>query len=857
MDLIKYVSSTALPTVACSKSDLKPLFSNAAFKELTSLNENEISNTTLEDLCTIDTVVLQALDSSRHFLLFSTVLKIPALLARSYKLLIIRIGEAYVIQFLDITENSGLNTESDHYRLMFENAPLAYQSLDESGHILDVNPMWLKILGYDSKEEVLGRWFGDFLQPDFIPYFKKNFPVFKKNGCIHDARFKMKSKTGKLIYISFEGNIGFNKNGSFRQTYCVFKDITTTVEIEKKLSESEMRYRSLFEESGSVMLILDPDSGQIEDANKKACEFYGYTKETLLSMSIYDINLLPPEDIKRKMKQVLDHRNGILRFEHKLSDGSTRHVEVFSGSIIISEKEFLYSIINDVSEKTEIENELRILSQAIDQSPSSILITDNSGNIEYVNPRFTQLTQYPLEEIAGKTPSFLKSGYTSQDEYKELWQAIQNGETWHGVFKNIRKDGESFWEDATIGPIYGEDGSISHFLGVKKDITQQKEMEAQISHMQKMESISHLTGGIAHDFNNLLTIIQGNAELIQVSADSDPEIQKHIDAINEASDRAAALTKQMLLFSRNENMNVKKLDLKNYLPGIIQLIEFDVPDNIKFKTRIDRDLYCIKGDISNIEQAVLNLCNNAIDAMPGGGEMNLLIDNITIDENDCEMIYDSKPGNYILIQIEDTGIGIAKEHLSKIFDPFYSLKDEPQGHGMGLAVVYGIIKIHQGWINVYSEPDHGSVFKVYLPAVTASQTEVKSEGEKTPIPKGNKERILLIEDEDGIRNFCRISLEKYGYSVDEANSGELAELLFNNNNGKYDLILSDVILPDINGFDLVQKFKKKNPGLKVIMNSGYSEERSRHREITGQGVPFIQKPFKLKDLVLLIQETLA
>jgi len=763
----------------------------------------------------------------------------------------------YAIDITDrINAYKEIQKKENKYKTLFDNAPLAYQSLNESGHIIDVNPKWLEIFEYKEKSNVIGKWFGNFLHNDSIEDFKTNFSIFKKYGYIRGARLRIQKKSGHYADVSFEGQIGYNSDGSIRQTYCTFKDITKEAEMEKALLESEERYRILFRENASIMLLINPANGKIVDANNSAVNFYGYTYKQLTSMNINEINTLSEIKIKIEMQRAKEMKKGYFNFIHKLSDGSLSNVEVYSGRVTQSNKILLYSIIHDITERVRTEEEYRKISAVVEQSPSSIIITDYDGKIEYVNPRFTEITQYGRKEVLGKTPAILKSKHTTAEEYKKLWKIIKSGKTWHGVFRNRRKDGSLFWEDATIFPIFNHSGDITHFIGLKIDISKEKRLEQQILQIQRLESVGHLAGGIAHDFNNLLTIIEGNTELIYDLQNGDSQLADHTKAIMDAADRAAKLTRQLLLFSRHETMNIRTLNFNKYIPEIINLVRPQLNSKITFNYRIDSDLFPLECDISNIQQAILNLCINADEAMPKGGQLNLIIENTSINKNESDFIYDSNPGNYIRIQVEDTGVGIPKEEIRQLFDPFYTTKETGKGHGMGLSVVYGIVRKHKGWINVYSEPDHGTVFTIYLPASVYSEQKI-GQANNSKILSGNGERILVIEDDHGISNFCRISLEKYGYRVDEADTCKTAAEIFESKNGNYDLILSDVILPDGNGFETALELKKANPSVILIATSGYSEERSNHRKIMDQGYSFIQKPFKIKTLVNTIHKLLT
>jgi len=358
---------------------------------------------------------------------------------------------------------------------------------------------------------------------------------------------------------------------------------------------------------------------------------------------------------------------------------------------------------------------------------------------------------------------------------------------------------------------------------IYEDITEMKRLEAQFQQSQKMEAIGILAGGVAHDFNNILQAIQGYTDISLLSVQEDNPLYRNLNEIRKASTRAASLTRQLLLFSRRQPMEFIPFNLNSIVDNLLKMLHRLIGEDITINTELDSELWTVQADAGNIEQVIMNLTVNARDAMPEGGKIIIKTENVHVDKKYCKTYTYAHPGKFVCLMIEDTGIGMDKKTIQRIFEPFFSTKGPGKGTGLGLSVVYGIVKQHEGWINVYSEPGQGSTLKVYLPAVSIKPEEETKKEISLEGLKGSGERILLVEDEEGVREFTTSALRENGYVVYDAANVEEALNIFDKESGNFGLIFSDVDLPGKTGLELVDQLLSHKPKLRVLMSSGYTD----------------------------------
>lgn len=505
-------------------------------------------------------------------------------------------------------------------------------------------------------------------------------------------------------------------------------------------------------------------------------------------------------------------------------------------------------------ERKQAEDKLRKFSHAVEQNPALIVITDPDGNIEYVNPRFTEKTGYSLEEVIGKNPRILQSGKTPVKTYKDLWNTIASGRIWQGEFLNKRKNGELFWEYAAISPIKDAGGNITHYIAVNEDITERKRLQEQLQHAQKVEAVGQLAGGVAHDFNNILTAITGFATLLHIKIENGNPMRSYVEQILASSERAANLTRSLLTFSRKQITNLRPVILNDIINSVMRLLPRVIREDIELKTILTEKPLTIMADSGQIEQVVMNLATNAQDAMPDGGVLTIEMSLAEMDNGFITTHGYGKAGIYGLISVADTGIGMDEKIKGGIFEPFFTTKEVGKGTGLGLAIVYGIVKEHNGYINVYSEIGHGAIFRIYLPLIMTEADEARPV-EHIILPRGT-ETILLAEDDISVRNLMRTVLEEHGYRVIEASDGHEAIAKFRENKDRIQLVILDVIMPKKNGKEVYDEIKRLSPDMKTLFISGYTADIIRKKELQKEGLNFISKPISPVDILKKIRSVL-
>ncbi|MFA7402847.1 MAG: cache domain-containing protein [Pelobacteraceae bacterium] len=511
----------------------------------------------------------------------------------------------------------------------------------------------------------------------------------------------------------------------------------------------------------------------------------------------------------------------------------------------------------ELSERKRIEEHLRKLSVAVEQNPASIVITDTFGTIEYVNPHFTALTGYSFEESVGRNPSILKTGDTSNEEYKQLWETILSGREWRGEFHNRKKNGDLYWEQALIAPIRDNSYAITHFIAIKEDITEHKQLEGQLRHAQKMDAIGQLAGGIAHDFNNILTAIVGYASIMQLKLPDGSPLKKNAEQIAATAERGATLTQGLLAFSRKQASNPVVVDLNEIINRVHQLLLRLISEDIHLEINLEQTGLPVLADSGQIEQVLMNLSTNARDALQQGGTIVITTEAVSIDSDFVLATGFGKPGRYALLTFTDNGGGMDAEIAKHIFEPFYTTKELGKGTGLGLSIVYGIIRKHNGYILCNSSIGLGTTFRIYLPLLDSvpDVTDEEKMPEKIEAARGESS-ILLAEDNEISRVLAREILEEFGYSVIEAINGEDALEKFREQSGSISLVILDVIMPKMNGREVYDAIRCIDPKMRILFCSGYADDVVVSQGGVEEGMHYLSKPFTPKELLMKIREVL-
>ncbi|MGO9569900.1 MAG: PAS domain S-box protein [Desulfomonilaceae bacterium] len=512
-------------------------------------------------------------------------------------------------------------------------------------------------------------------------------------------------------------------------------------------------------------------------------------------------------------------------------------------------------IIRDITARKAIEEERMRLMTAIEQAAETIVITDQDGTIRYVNPAFEKLTEYTAPEAVGQNPRILKSGKHDHEFYKDMWETLLRGEAWKGHLVDKKKDGKLFEEEATISPVKDELGNIVNYVAVKHDVTDQVSLEKQLRQAQKMEAIGTLAGGIAHDFNNLLQVVLGYADILMMQRGTrSPDFEK-LETIRKAAKDGGELVKGLLTFSRQVESNLRPCDLNLELKRIERMLARTIPKMIRIDLILADDAKTVNGDPVQIEQVVLNLCVNAHHAMPQGGMLTIETKSATLDKDYCRTHLDARQGDYTLLKITDTGHGMERKVLERIFEPFYTTKETGEGTGLGLAIVYGIVKNHGGHITCQSEPGQGSTFNIYFPSLPVG-SEMDMATMSGEMPAFGTETILVVDDEQNVRNIIEHLLTGRGYKVFQAESGEKALGIYQEKKEEIDLVLLDLNMPGMGGAECLNAILKIDPKARVLIATGFSSNQSKKRIMENGAIEFVAKPFEAKDLLRAIRRVL-
>jgi PAS domain S-box-containing protein len=482
------------------------------------------------------------------------------------------------------------------------------------------------------------------------------------------------------------------------------------------------------------------------------------------------------------------------------------------------------------------------------------MVSDLKGNILYVNPAFEEVTGYTRAEALGQNPRMLKSGEHDAAFYRALWDTVVSGKTWRGRLLNRAKDGTRYTEEASISPVHNASGAIVSYVAVKRDITHDLALEAQLLQSQKMEGIGRLAGGVAHDFNNLLSVVLGSAEFALESLREDDPLREELLEIQKAGLRAASLTRQLLAFSRKQVLQPKPLQLNDVVGDLEKMLRRVLGEDIDLVQDLAEDLGQITADPGQIEQVIVNLAVNSRDAMPDGGKLTITTANVDFTAGQTEAPAGAAPGPYVMVSVEDTGAGMDEETIARIFEPFFTTKEAGKGTGLGLSTVYGIVKQSGGVVDVASKPGAGTTFSVYLPREVACGPLVRSTAPATRL--GGTETILVVEDDEAVRGLAKRILEAAGYTVLTAANGQEALYICERPGLTVHLVLTDVVMPEMSGRVFIEQLGKLRSELKVVYMSGYTDDAIVHHRVLDSDAHFIGKPLTRVELMRKVRDAL-
>jgi PAS domain S-box-containing protein len=527
----------------------------------------------------------------------------------------------------------------------------------------------------------------------------------------------------------------------------------------------------------------------------------------------------------------------------------------FAVSVYSPRRGYFVAVFDVITERKRAEAARLMLASAVEQAAEMIVVTDAGGCIQYVNPAFEAVTGYTKEEVLGRNPSILKSGSHEPGFYEELWETLERGKAWVGHFVNRKKDGTLYTEDATISPVNDATGKVVSYVAVKRDSTRERRLEDQLRQAQKMESVGRLAGGVAHDFNNMLQVIAGYVDLSLALVDSRQPLHANLLQIRTAALRSAELTGRLLAFARKQTVSPKVLDANDAVAGMLKMLQRLIGEDIELSWVPGRDVGRILIDPTQLDQILANLAVNARDAIAGVGKLAIGTETVVFDEEYCALHAGFVPGTFVLLTVSDNGCGMDAQTLAHLFEPFFTTKAVGEGTGLGLATVYGIVRQNNGFISVYSEPGRGTTFKIYLPR--QHETDALQAEPEPAVASVGTETVLVVEDEAAILDLSRVMLENLGYTVLTARTPAEAIRLVSASERAIHLLITDVVMPQMNGRDLSDLVAQLRPGLRTLFMSGYTADVIAHQGMLEEGVCFVSKPFTVGALAEKVREALA
>lgn len=770
---------------------------------------------------------------------------------------------------MDITESTqaieALRESEEKFAKAFRQSPfwVLITTLEE-GRYVEMNQAFLHSMGY-TREELLGKttlgtglWADPSRRREVVEEIMRVGSVSQKEvefGC-KDGQTRTMLLSGEEIVL-----------GGERCMVTVWVDISERKRAEKALKQSEEKYRILVENQSDLLVKLDLE-GRFLFVSPSYCRLFDKSEEELLGKSFMPmVHVEDRQATAKAMENLLKPPHTAFVEQRAYTKGGWRWLS-WANTAVLDEKGEVTEIISVGRDVTQRRKALRALRESeekyrtLTENMQDVAFLIKDGVIKHVNDRVVELSGYTAQELIGSNVLDLVA-----PQYRETMAEMHlrrlAGEEVPGQYEVevIAKDGSQIMVSSHVSVVNYEGGPAA--MGTFKDITEIKQAEAekaklqaQLQHSQKMEAIGTLASGIAHDFNNILQGIRGHAQLLELQAGHPEVVGKHAGAIDGAVTRATDLIQRMLAFGRKLEPELVPMNLNLGISEAVSILERTIPKMITIETDLATDLRAINGDANQLEQIVLNLANNAADAMPQGGRLVIQTENAALDQAYCKQHLEAKPGDYICLAISDTGHGIDPQILPRIFDPFYTTKEVGKGSGLGLSTAYGIVKGHGGHLSCYSEPGSGTTFKIYLPTADVSPAAKQREKEEMDKTLGGRETIMVVDDEALILEVVGQALSYFGYEVLTAESGEEALKLHSEKGAEIDLIILDIGMPGMGGVRCLQALKALQPDVRVLVASGYSLN-GRLKDIKNQGAAgFVSKPYRTNELLASIREIL-
>ena len=721
----------------------------------------------------------------------------------------------------------------------------------EDDRILYLNASWEGVLGY-SCEELMKDSLAVHLHPDDLLKTLENVEKVRAGDPSTAFVNRFRCKDGSYRWLSWS-SVADLAHGCF---YLAARDITG-----EKRTEQRAEWLSRALEDNSEMISMGGADGSAVFVNRALLQATGYTEAELLGKP-FAVTLVSPDNPPALREGFLGEleRDGKWSGECLLRRKDGTDFPVLLSVSLLRDSDGrttgTFAISQDLTEKRRLEQRAARLAHALENNSEMICLGDETGKAVFVNKALLRSCGYNQSELLGKGfhETLLSPGNPPSLAH-EIQKGIIAAGRWSGECLQRNKDGRDVPVALSVGVIRGDDGRVTGSFGISQDITEKRKLEEQLRRAQKMEAVGQLAGGVAHDFNNLLMVIIGYASDLTDRLEAGSALRREANEIAKAGQRAATLTRQLLAFSRQQVLEARVLNLNSLVEDLKKMLGRVISEHIEMVTSLDPALGEVKADQGQLEQVIINLAVNARDAMPSGGKLTIETSNQTIDETFTRQHPPMTPGQYARLSVIDTGIGMDAATLARVFEPFFTTKEPGKGTGLGLATVYGVVKQSGGFIWASSEPGKGARFDVYLPLVQAHAPEKISHG-NIDRPREGSEKILLVEDDEALRDLIVESLRNWGYDVLQAANGTDAMGIAREKSGEIDLLLTDVVMPGMNGPQVAEKVVSLNPEIKVLFMSGYADLGPEHREFFGKERRLLQKPYRMPELARTIREVL-
>jgi PAS domain S-box-containing protein len=642
--------------------------------------------------------------------------------------------------------------------------------------------------------------------------------------------------------------------GGRRLLHAIVRDLSDLKRAEGDAEKARRFAERLLNSTPDVVCIYDILEHRLTYVNQRVEVISGYSAEEVVALGARVLEqCVHAEDVERFKRDMKPRLTGVtddetLEFDCRLrhKDGGWRWVQS-SGRVFARSAggvaQQIVATVRDVTAERHAREALQLRTTAVTAVANGIVITDREGTILWVNPAVQGMTGYAPEEIIGRNPRLLSSGRQSDAFYRDLWQTVLAGRVWRGGLENRRKDGTLYTEQMTITPVAIGGEAITHFVAIKADVTREKEYEARLRQAQKMEAVGQLAGGVAHDFNNLLTAILGYSDLLLECTPEGDARRADILEVRDAGDRAAALTRQLLAFSRRQLLDPRIADLNAVVGGLEKMIRRVIRENIRIDFDLARPPVIVEIDVGQLEQVVINLVVNASDAMPDGGTLRLTTGEEVVDRQFVSAHHGAQPGRFSCLRVSDTGTGMIPEVQARIFEPFFTTKAQGKGTGLGLSMAYGFVKQSGGFIWADSTPGAGTSFTIHLPLARGAAPQTRARCAETVALASAGHMVLVVEDDPMVRQLAERVLIEHGYRVCSAATPSAAVGACMAAAGAIDLVLTDVVMPEKSGPELFRDLRMLCGVTRVIYMSGYTDPSTRRflEDVTPE--QFLAKPF--------------